>query len=238
MEIFVILILILTLLILAIGLNIKIGEIKKIKTIAYDSDLTEITNKLPENKEVCKEILNMLDNKNVLIEDSKDETNKTSLYLVMKNKIIIANIKDTFTRIQTIAHECVHSTQNKVMLKFNYIFSNIYMLYFFIICLLKVFKVIKFSNINILLLITLIMMGVIYFIVRSFLEIDAMTRAEYITKQYIKSKDLITKEETNKLMQNYGKINDIGIKLYIFILASKCIIKTIIFCIISLIFTV
>ena len=36
-----------------------------------------------------------------------------SLYIVATNTILISNIKDTFTRVQTIAHECLHSIQNK-----------------------------------------------------------------------------------------------------------------------------
>ena len=73
----------------------------------------EIANKLPENKEICKAILKKLHNENVKIQENEDKDNKTSLYIAISNTIFIANIKDTFTRVQTIAHECIHSTQNK-----------------------------------------------------------------------------------------------------------------------------
>ena len=84
---------------------------KKLKELGYDKGLNEITNKLPENKEICKSILKMLNNENVKIEES--ESNQASLYMLLSNSIIIANIKNTFTRVQTVAHECLHSIQNK-----------------------------------------------------------------------------------------------------------------------------
>ena len=43
--------------------------------------------------------------------------------LKFKDVNSIANINKTCTRIQTIAHECVHSIQNRKLLMFNFIFS-------------------------------------------------------------------------------------------------------------------
>ena len=45
------------------------------------------------------------------VEENGD--NEASLYIAVTNKILIANISNTYTRIQTIAHECLHSIQNK-----------------------------------------------------------------------------------------------------------------------------
>ena len=78
----------------------------------------------------------MLKNENVVIEEDKDATN--CLYIAATNKILIANMRDSYTRIQTIAHECLHSVQDKRILSFNFIFSNFYFVYFFIISILAI----------------------------------------------------------------------------------------------------
>ena len=114
-------------------------NIKKLKEISKNEKLDELTKKYPENKEICKWYLRKLNNENVKIEE--DTNSNSTLYLVISNKIFIANLNDSFTRIQTIAHECLHSIQSKKMLWFNFIFSNIYLIFFFTICVLAVFKV-------------------------------------------------------------------------------------------------
>lgn len=85
--------------------GIKIDDVKKIKELGYDKELTEITNKLPDNKIICDEILKKLDNEEVKVKET--ESKMASLYIVATNTILISNIKDTFTRVQTIAHECL-----------------------------------------------------------------------------------------------------------------------------------
>lgn len=231
----IIILLILTILILKIGLDIKIKDVKKIKEIGYDKSTNEIINNFPANEKICKDILDILDNKDVTIETTKDKKSQTSLYLVMQNKIIIANINNTFTRIQTIAHECIHSIQNKTLLKFNFIFSNFNILYFILICILAIFKVTN-KEIENILLIGLILMQFIFFIVRSFLETDAMTRAEFLAKEYMDKKGLLNARDENIIVNKYKELNRIGIKLYNFMLACQAIIKPILFAIILLIF--
>ena len=119
-------------------------NLKKLKKLALEeeSKFNKITDKLPNNIDICKYILNKIDNKNVKIEEDKNR--KTCLYIAVTNKIIIADIKGSYTRIQTICHECLHSIQNKKILLFNFIFSNIYLLYFICIFLLGVFNKIEF----------------------------------------------------------------------------------------------
>ena len=123
--IIIIIICVIAIVLLKIGFNVKIKDIKKIKEIGYDKELNKIADKFEDNKEICKKILAKLGNKDVKIEENSDT--KSSLYIAVSNKIIIANIKDTFTRIQTIAHECLHSVQNRKILMFNFIFSNIFL---------------------------------------------------------------------------------------------------------------
>ncbi|MBQ2937711.1 MAG: hypothetical protein IJE05_02355 [Clostridia bacterium] len=204
---------------------------KKIKEIAEDKELDELTQKYPENIEICKEYLEKLNNKDVIIEEDKDSN--TTLYLVMSNKIFIANLKNNYTRIQTIAHECLHSIQSKRLLWFNFIFSNIYLLYLTIICILAILKILPYKM---MFFAILTLFGLIYYAVRMYLENDAMIKAKFLAKEYMEEKNISSKEEIEKIIKKYDKLNDVGIKCTNFQLFSSIIIKCIIFvgiCIIS-----
>lgn len=229
--IFIICICVLTMIILKFAWSIKIKDIKKLKELGYDKGLNEITNKLPENKEICKSILKMLNNENVKIEES--ERNQASLYMVLSNSIIIANIKNTFTRVQTVAHECLHSIQNKRTLLFNFIFSNIYFIYFIVICILAILKINPLPNTA---LFALAIFSFINYIIRSYLEMDAMINAKPLAEQYLKREGTLTEKEQETILNNYDEINNIGIKLYNYTLITKNLIKIIIYSVICIIF--
>ena len=227
-------IIIISIILLKIGLNIHIKDIKKIKEIGYSKELNKIASKFPDHKEICTKIVEKLDNKKVKIEEEKDS--KTSLYIAISNKIIIADIKDTFTRIQTIAHECLHSVQSRTMLLFNFIFSNISLLYFLVAIFLVLFNVLDgFVFIQI-----YIGIGIISYVIKSYLETDAMTKAFYIAKEYMeetaKASANITKEEVDILLDNIAKLNKIGIPLTNFYLIVGIMLKIIFLCIMGLIF--
>lgn len=213
-------------LIVLLGFNTK--NIKIIKQIGESKELNNITDVLPENEQICKDILKMLNNEDVNIKQGS-ENSKSSLYIVATNSILIANIKSTFTRVQTIAHECIHSVQDKRLLWFNFIFSNIYLLYFAITFVLSVFN--KLSMVNMFAII-LIMMSFLLYFVRSYLEIDAMTKARYLAKEYMEdNKDLISQRDIDTVIENYNKLNKVGVKFYCFNLIFKYLIKIIIFCV-------
>ncbi len=205
-------------------------NIKKMKEKKENKELEEITDKFPQNVEVAKTMLEMLDNNSVKIEEAKNT--ETSLYIAVTNKISIADMKKNYARIQTIAHECIHSCQDRRLLLFNFIFSNINIIYFIIISILTILKVISNQNlqIEILMLFTLI-----EFSVRSFLEIDAMTKAKYLAKEYMEKIKLCTEEEKNKLLKEYGDINKIGIPFVIDNLLTTALVRVLIYCIISII---
>ena len=195
-------------------------NIKKMKEKKGNKELEEITDKFPQNVEVAKTMLEMLDNNSVKIEEAKNT--ETSLYIAVTNKISIADMKKNYARIQTIAHECIHSCQDRRLLLFNFIFSNINIIYFIIISILTILKVISNQNlqIEILMLFTLI-----EFSVRSFLEIDAMTKAKYLAKEYMEKIKLCTEEEKNKLLKEYGNINKIGIPFVIDNLLTTALVR-------------
>ena len=205
-------------------------NIKKIKEKQVNKELEKITDKFPGNIEVAKEILEILDNKDVKIEEAKDT--ETSLYIAVTNKISIADMKNNYARIQTIAHECIHSSQDRRLLLFNFIFSNIYILYFVVISILTILKIVnnQMLQISILTLLTLI-----WFSVRSFLEIDAMTKAKYLAKEYMEKTKLCTEEEKNKLLKEYESINKIGIPFVIDNLLTTGLSRVLIYSIISII---
>ena len=217
------------------ALNVKFKDLKEIKKIGYDKNLNDITNNLPENEQVCKEILKKLKNENVIIESNTEENNKSSLYIVISNKIIIANIKDSFTRIQTIAHECVHSVQNKRTLMFNFVFSNIYILYFVIISILTLLHIITNPKLY---MYILTILGVIYYVIRNNLEMDAMQKAPYIAKEYMEESKKLSQNQIDTVMQNYEHLNKMGIPMTSFNLITSVIIKIMIYCLIAIIFSV
>ena len=114
-------------------------NVRKIKQVAENPELDAIAKKYPNNIEMCKEYLEMLNNTNVKIEEDKTAT--SSLYIGISNKIVISDVKESFTRIQTIAHECLHSIQDKKIIYFNFIYSNIYIVYFLVISILAIFNI-------------------------------------------------------------------------------------------------
>ena len=118
-------------------------NIKRVKEYVHNEKLDEITGRFPNSEEICKTILKMLNNEKVIIKLNEDSKDKTSLYVAITDTIFIADIKDTYTRIQTIAHECLHSIQNRKMLMFNFVFTNIYMIYFIITTILTLIGVFK-----------------------------------------------------------------------------------------------
>lgn len=230
-SIIIILISIILLIIVRILLGYKVSQIKEMKN---NKKLNDITDKMPENIEVCKSILKMLDNEKVQIEET--ENTETSLYIAVTDKITIGNIKNNFFRIQTIAHECLHSIQNRKLLMFNFIFSNIYLLYFAIICILTLFNVI--NNAGQMCASILLLMGIIQYYIRDILEQEAMQKAPFLAKRYMEENNLCSKEEVEEIMQGYHSLNKVGIPAAQFSLLAKNIVKFIIYEVFCLLFIV
>lgn len=210
--------------ILKIILNINLKQAKK---IGENARLDEATKKYPNNIEICKKYLEKLKNKNVNIKQT--ESKETSLYIAISDTIYIADIKDTYTRIQTIAHECLHSIQDRKILLFNFIYSNIYVIYFLITSILAIFKILPQKG---MFLSILILMGLVYYVIRVYLENDAMIKAKYLAKEYMEEEKISTQEEINEIVEQYEELNHVGIKCINFSLFMNIIVKIIIFSII------
>lgn len=218
--------------ILLILANIYDFNLRKLRNLALleEEKFNKLTDKYPNNLDVCKYILNKIHNKDVKIEEDKNK--KTCLYIAITNKIIIADIKGSYTRIQTICHECLHSIQSKKILLFNFIFSNLYLLYFIIISILGIFD--EIPNKTIFFSIMLILSYSFYF-VRSYLENDAMIKAKYLAKEYLEEQQILSKDEIKAIVSSYDKINNLGIKMTNYQLFLETIIKTVIVAIIFII---
>lgn len=226
--IIIILISIIALIMLSIILKI---DLKKVKEIAMDENLNKLTEKYPSNVEICKNILKKLGNEKVQIEENKEA--ETTLYIALTDKIFIADTKESYTRIQTMAHECLHSVQDRRILMFNFIFSNIYLIYFATIIILTILKM---TTNTLLYLNIFLILSMIYYMVRVFLENDAMIKAKYLAKEYMEDVQISSKEEINKVVEGFENLNNEGIKCVNYNLFSQILIKVIIFSIVALIF--
>ena len=228
MELVIIIVAIISIIIIGIIMKMNVKELEK---IALNQELNEIAKKYPNNKEICKPILKKLGNKTTKIEE--DEKSNSTLYISIQDKISIGNTHDSFTRIQTMAHECLHSVQDRKMLIFNFVYSNIYLLYFLAICILVVIKKLPnemlFSNV-------LLILSFIYYVIRIFLENDAMIKAKYVAKEYMEEQGISSKEEIRNIVKGFKDLNNGCIKGTNSSLFIKIMIKVVIFNVLALIF--
>ncbi len=219
----IIFLLIITLILIRVVYQINIKEIKQIAE--NNKELDEIAKKYPSNIEICKSILKKLNNEKVEIQEDKKANN--CLYIAVSDKIVIANMRESFTRIQTIAHECLHSVQDRRILLFNYIFSCFYLACFYILILLGIFKLLPNKMF---ILSVFIILGFIYYFIRSYLEDDAMTKARFLAKEYMEETNISDKIEIERIINEYDKLNNLGIKATNFSLLLNTFGRMIILC--------
>ena len=204
---------------------------KEIKHIGDDEELDNLAKTYPSNIEMCKEYLKKVRNEKVQIEEN--EGAEASLYIAVTNKILIANIQKSYTRIQTIAHECLHSIQSRKLLLFNFVFSNIYLMYFVTICVLTIFKLLPYQM---MFLAIFFILSMIYYMVRVFLENDAMIKARYLAKEYMEEKKISSQEEIEKLVAGFDKINTLGIKCINYHFFLQIMVKAFIIAMLAIVF--
>ena len=218
----IIFVLVISLLILAFVYDFNIKKLKEFAK-SEEEKFNELTKKYPSNIEICKHILKKLGNREVKVEEDKNQ--KTCLYIAITNKIIIADVKESYTKIQTIAHECIHSVQDRKILLLNFIFSNIYLVYFIVTLFLGLLS--RISN-KMLMLFLMMFFSYIYYYIRSYLENDAMIKARFLAKEYMEEIKISSKDEIDKIIESYDKLNNIGIKMTNFELLFGTIVKVII----------
>lgn len=227
---FAIIIIVFIYLLILLGIIYKFS-IKDIKAMAENKELDDIVNKMPSNLRICKDILKKLKNETVIIEE--DEKANNCLYIAMTNKIIIGNLRQNYTRVQTLAHECLHSIQDKRMLKFNFIYSNIYLISFLLSSILVIAKVLPYKM---MFLCILIILSYVYYFIRSYLENDAMIKAKFLAKEYMKESKMLENEEIDKVVAEYDKLNNLGIKFTNYDLMFRTFVKIVIFAVLCMVF--
>ena len=228
-EITIILVCVITLILLKIFLNINFKDIKNIE-IKSSENLKGLSDKFPEDQKMCKDILNKLQNKDVKVR-LEPEYNRC-LYTIFNNTITIGKFQQEYMKIQTIAHECIHSCQNKITLCANFIFTNIYLIYFAVVLILVFLNKLTHINIHV---IILIFMSIIQYILRFGLENEAMIKARFVAKEYIEENKILNKDEENILLEEYDRVNKIGIPFMNYYTISMNIVKIILFAFVSLI---
>ena len=107
-----------------------------------------------------------------------------------------------------------------------------YMLYFLIISILKLFNILPYEM---MFLAILIFGGFIYYFVRSYLEDDAMIKARFLAKEYMEHKKISSQEEIDKMVYHFDRLNDLGIKCVNYTLLLNVAIEILIFCVICMI---
>lgn len=216
-------------------------DLKKIKEISEkendDVEILQELKKLPADVEICKEILEELNNKEVEVVANKEYN--ASLYTVYNNRITIGNIKNEKYTVQTIAHECIHSVQEKEKAIFNFIISNICILYYYFIIIGTVINKIfnlqnrifknTIGNVVILLILTLCQ-----YAIRSMLETEAILESKHLAEKYFQKKG-IKKEIIGKILREYNETNQMGINLINYMLIAKNLLKVLIYIVLAMI---
>ena len=154
----------------------------------HNEIISPILKKIGNNENIASEILKYIGNSTTKVERNEDPKTKSSFYNGNTDKIIIKNTDDLedCSRVIHIAHECIHSIQDKKLVKAHFILSNIQILYF-----LGIF-IYFFYNRNIELRLTLLLVQLFIFILTFFikvtLESDATYRAPNLAFEYLAEK--------------------------------------------------
>lgn len=198
-------------------------NVKQLKAMTNIPELDAISKKYPNNIDICKEYLKKLKNEKVKIQE--EPNSDATIYIATSDKICIGNMRNSYARIQTIAHECLHSIQNRNLLLFNFIFSNIYLLYYAVILICALFGRLQYKMTF---LAVLCILGLVYYAVRIYLENDAMIKARFLAKEYMEEKGISTREEIERMVAQYDKVNDLGIKCVNYQLFAGILVKVLI----------
>lgn len=203
-------------------------DLKKVEPLKENKQLEEFTNKFPKNIDIAKEMLDILGNNKVKVKEV--ENTNTNLYIAATDTISIANMKNNYARIQVIAHECMHSIQDRRLLLFNFIFSNINIIYFIVAVILTITKVI---NNYMLQIFVLMLFAIIKLAVRGYLETDAIIKSKYLAEKYMQNKKIITNQEIESIIEKYDEINKISVPLTIVQLLTNSFICIFIYALIT-----
>ncbi|MDD2376877.1 MAG: zinc metallopeptidase [Clostridia bacterium] len=159
--------------------------------------LSYISNKFCSNDIVCKQMLELISNKSTNIKLDTDI--KNNYYVFLTDTIYLSNkeiTRNSYQRICVIAHECIHSIQNKIIQVVNFALSNVELIAFVIslICITCGFNtyIVFYSY---------LILNIFSAIPRLILEIDATIRSINLSSKYMKYK--IDENELSIILKTY-----------------------------------
>ena len=85
-------------------------------------------------------------------------------------------------------------------------------------------------------LVSFVLIGMLFYAVRIYLENDAMIKAPFLAKEYMQGKGISSLEEIEKVMEGYDELNQIGIKAVNYKLFMGIMIKVFLLSIIFFLF--
>lgn len=154
------------------------------KNTKQRKQIQQIIEKLPQNEEICKQILFDLKNDHTKIVLDKDI--KNSYYVFLNDTIYLCDnpkAQSIYARLILIAHECRHTLQSRVLQKLNFLFSNLELIAFI------VFVIFGFLNkLDISFLLIYLFTVVVSIVPRLILEFDAVVHSIKIANQYMEGK--------------------------------------------------
>lgn len=158
-----------------------------------------------KQEEICKEILNLVNNDKVNVEIEK--YNKNSLYVFLNNTMYISNKTNSKKSIEeqnkskvlVIAHECAHSIQPKVLQIINFVLANLEMILFIIAIIARIF----FRKYDILVN-SYTVISLLSIVIRWYLEMNATINSVKITNKYMLQND-VDKTSIKELIRYYKK---------------------------------
>ena len=158
------------------------------------------------SEDICNGILEILSNKEVSVET--DTSSRSSVYVFLNNTIYISNMskknksrdEQNKSRLLVIAHECVHSIQPKLVQLLNFILSNIEMILFTLLIVLKIFTKCSLYVLTVGYVVTVLSVIVI----RLYLELNATVNSVKLVSKYL-SQNKVEKNKIIELQKYYKK---------------------------------
>ncbi|MBR5227411.1 MAG: hypothetical protein IKV94_02095 [Clostridia bacterium] len=146
---------------------------------------------------------------------------KGNYYFYLNNTIYLSKAQNCESKeAVVICHECIHAMQSKILHVLNLIFSNIELILFFAIVLMKIFK-----YENIVLIGAYLVIAFLAISIRSALEIPAMIYSFDFAKKYVPqlSDELEKAKKSIKYMLPLGILKFAGLKLIRVLIILLCI---------------
>lgn len=163
----------------------------------FNKENLKLVNELPNNEKVSMQILELLNNNKTNIK--LDKNIKNSYYVFLNDTIYLSDLEkvnESYYRILLIAHECIHSVQNKLLQFINFILSNIELIVFAI----SLFLIVT-SNKNNIIINSYFVISILSVISRLVLEIQATIKSIGLSQKYMKNK--IEEEKLKDIINAY-----------------------------------